>query len=175
MKSDIRILPVLAAAALIAGCGGGSSGAGRTQNVAPSLSNIDSQAINQDTPTAALAFTVSDDGGAEGVTVSATTSNATIVPADGIVIGGSGASRTLTVTPAEDATGQVSVTITATDAQGLATRVNVPIRVSAVQRSIASYTTTTFAQMENDDPLQVSGFTFTQDADDESTFAPLLQ
>src|SRR5688572_5261076 len=81
MKSDIRILPVLAAVALIAGCDGGSSGAGRGRNAAPSLSNIASQTINQDTPTAALAFTVNDDGGADAVTLSAVTSDAAVVPA----------------------------------------------------------------------------------------------
>jgi hypothetical protein len=47
--------------------------------------------------------------------------------------------------------------------------------VKAVSQSIATYTNSTFALMEGDTPVQVSGFTFVQDADDDATFAPLLQ
>ena len=171
-------LAVLATAAMVTGCGGGGSGSGPAptpQNMAPILSPLVAQTINQDTSTPALAFTVDDDGGVGAVTLSVTSSDATLLPAYGLALGGSGGARTITVTPAEDATGSANVTITALDAQNKSASISFPVTVSVVSRSIASYTNSTFALMEGDTPVQVSGFTFVQDADDEATFVALLQ
>jgi hypothetical protein len=170
-------LVLLSVAALVGGCGGGSSRAGNApapQNAAPMLSAIPAQTVDQDTPTSALPFTVSDDGGASGVTLVVSSTDPTIVSASGIVLGGSGANRTVTITPLEDATGQVNVGITATDAQGLASALTIALNVRAVQRSFSSFTTATFSQTENDTAAQVGGITFVQDAGD-TTFDPLLQ
>ena len=166
---------MLVVAALLNACGGGGSGSGSGANVAPSLSPIAAQTIPQDTPTSALTFTVSDDGSPDTVTITASTSDSSIIATDGVVFGGSGASRTVTITPLEDATGQVNVTLSAKDAQGLAFNRVIAVNVTAVQRSVTSFTNTSFAQMEGDTPVMVSGFTFVQDADDEKTFDPLLQ
>jgi hypothetical protein len=171
-------LALLATAAVLTGCGGGGSGSGRPpgpQNAAPVISAISAQTINQDTSTGALAFTVSDDDGVGGVSVLVSSADPKLFPSYGLALGGSGASRTVTVTPAEDATGTASVSVTAIDAKGMSTSVIFPVTVMAVSRSIASYTNSTFALMEGDTPVQVSGFTFVQDADDDATFAPLLQ
>jgi hypothetical protein len=171
-------LTLLAIGTVLAGCGGGGGGAGSgmaPQGTAPQLSPIASLTINQDTPTSPLAFTVNDDGGAGAVTVAAASSNADLLPLAGLAFGGSGGARTITVTPAEDATGTATVTIVATDAQGMNSSVTFTVSVAAVSKSISSYTNASFAQMENDTPAQVSGITFLQDADDEATFAPLLQ
>ncbi|MEJ0037457.1 MAG: hypothetical protein WDO68_15500 [Gammaproteobacteria bacterium] len=169
-------LALLATSALVTGCGGGGSGSGAApvpQNTAPVLSPLVAQTVNQDTPTPALAFTVSDDGGAGAVTLTTSSSDATLLP--GLVLGGSGGTRTLTVTPGEDATGTANVTVTAMDAQGKSSAISFPVTVTAVSQSIASYTNTAFALMEGDTPVPVRGFTFVQDADDDATFAPLLQ
>jgi hypothetical protein len=122
-----------------------------------------------------MAFMVGDDGGVAALTVTATSTNANIVGADGITLGGSGANRTVTVKPAEDATGNAVITISATDAQGITTTMAFGVTVNAVTKSITAYVNTTFALGANDTPAQVSGFTFTQDADDPATFTPLLQ
>ena len=183
MKLKIRLrggtpLALLATAAVMTGCGGGGSGSGRPptpQNAAPVISAISAQTINQDTSTPALAFTVSDDGGIDGVSVLLSSADSKLFPSYGLALGGSGGSRTVTVTPAEDATGTASVSVTAIDAKGMSTSVIFPVTVTAVSQSIASYTNSTFALMEGDTPVQVSGFTFVQDADDDATFAPLLQ
>jgi hypothetical protein len=178
MNQKIRLLAgVVSIAALVSGCGSGNSRTGDApppSNTAPTLSSIQAQSINQDTPTAALAFTVADDGGVNGVTLVVSSNDTSIVPVSGVVLGGSGANRTITITPLEDATGSVAVGITATDAQGLSSATTVAVNVNAVQRSFSSYTTAAFGQMEGDTPAQVSGFTFTQDATD-TTFDPLLQ
>jgi hypothetical protein len=171
-------LALLATAAAVTACGGGGGGSGAAptpQNTAPVLSPIAAQTVNQDTPTPALAFTVSDDRGVGSVVVSVSASDKTLLPAYGLTLGGSGANRTVTVTPAEDATGMTTVAVTAVDSQGLSATVTFPVTVTAVSRSIAMYTNSAYALMEGDTPVQVSGFTFVQDADDDATFAPLLQ
>jgi hypothetical protein len=177
IAAGVRAPALMLLAAVIGGCGGGGSGSRNPpapQNAPPSLSAIPAQTIDQDTSTSALPFTVSDDGGVNGVTLVVSTNDATIVPVSGIALGGSGANRTITITPLEDATGQVNVGITATDGQGLPSALTVAVNVRAVQRSFSSFATTTFSQMENDTAGQVSGITFVQDAG-ETTFDPLLQ
>ena len=169
-------LALLATAAVVTGCGGGGSGsAPASQNMAPILSPLVAQTVNQDASTPALAFTVSDDGGVDSVTLSVSSSDATLLPAYGLALGGTGGNRTITVTPAEDAAGSANVTVMAVDGQNKTATVTFPVTVSAVSRSIAAYTNSTFALMEGDVPVQVSGFTFVQDADDDATFASLLQ
>ena len=167
----------LSTAVLVTGCGGGGSGssAPSPQNAAPVISAPAAQTLNQDTPTAALAFTVSDDGGASSVAVTASSSDENLLPPRGFVVSGTAGNRTITVTPGEGATGTANVTLTATDAGGNFASVSFPVTVNAVSQSIASYTNSTFAMMEADTPVQVSGFTFVQDADDDATFALLLQ
>ena len=169
-------LALLATAAVVTACGGGGgsgSGAAPKPNAAPVISAIPAQRINQDTPTQALAFTVS--GGTGAVIVTVSSSDSTLLPAYGLALGGSGANRTITVTPAEDATGAASVTVTAVDANGNASNAAFPVTVSAVSQSVTTFTNSTFALMEGDTPVPVGGVTYVQDADDEATFAPLLQ
>ena len=65
-----------------------------------------------------LAFTVN---GTPPLTVTASSDNPSVVAQSGIVIGGSGTSRTLTVTPVTNAIGSAQITITVTDGNGLST------------------------------------------------------
>lgn len=169
------VLTLAVTALAVTACGGGGSGSPTPQNAAPTISALSPVTTNQDTPTAAMAFTVADDGGVAALTVTAASGNPDIVRADGITLGGSGANRTITVKPSEDATGNAVITVSATDAQGLTTTLAFGVAVNAVTRSITAYVNTVFALGANDPPAQVSGFTFTQDADDPATFAPLLQ
>ena len=70
-------------------------------NDAPTISNITDRTINEDAGTGAVAFTIGDAETAAGsLTVTGTSSTPTLVPNANIVFGGSGASRTVTVTPA---------------------------------------------------------------------------
>ncbi|HEU4627442.1 MAG TPA: hypothetical protein VFS52_21990 [Steroidobacteraceae bacterium] len=162
-------------ASVITACGGGGSGAApAAQNAAPTVSAFATQSVNQDTPVTAD-FTVTDDGGADALMLSVSSSDPSIVPVGAITLSGSGTNRTVSLLPAEDATGRVNIQIAAKDAQGNVGVSILPLTVNAVNQSIASYTSMTFAKSANDTPVQVSGFTFVQDADDEGTFAPLLQ
>jgi VCBS repeat-containing protein len=85
-------------------------------NDAPFVSDIGDQTIAEDTNTGALTFTVSDVETAAGsLTVSGTSSSTTLVPNGNIVFGASGASRTVTVTPAPNKFGVTTITVTVSD------------------------------------------------------------
>ncbi len=72
-------------------------------NDPPHISDVINQTIQEDTNTGALSFTVTDvDNDAASLTVTATTSNGMIIPQSNIVLGGSGANRTVTITPVSD-------------------------------------------------------------------------
>ena len=58
-----------------------------------------------------MSFTISDDDLAT-VAVSGSSSNTTLVPSANIVFGGSGADRTVTVTPAANQSGTATITVT---------------------------------------------------------------
>lgn len=173
------LMLVAVTALAVSACGGSTRAPGGAapipQNMAPTVSAIAAQSIDQDTSTQALAFTVNDEGGGGAVTLTATSTNPAVIPAENITLGGNGGSRTITAIPAEDATGTAGVVITATDAQGLQSTSNFNVTVRAVEKSISAYAATTFAKAEDETPAQVSGFTFVQDADDDTTFDPLLQ
>ena len=89
-------------------------------NTAPTISDITDLSVPSGGNTGALAFTVGDaETPVESLTVSATSSNTTLVPNGNIVIGGSGASRTVTVTPVSGLSGSATITVTVTDAGSL--------------------------------------------------------
>jgi glucose/arabinose dehydrogenase len=85
-------------------------------NDVPTISNLPDRTIDQDTNTGAIAFTIGDVETAAGsLTVTGTSSNPTLVPNANIVFGGSGASRTVTVTPAAGQSGAATITVTVSD------------------------------------------------------------
>jgi hypothetical protein len=85
-------------------------------NDAPTISDIVNQTIEQNTSTAVLNFTIGDvETAAASLTVTRTSSNPTLVPVANIVLGGSGANRTVTVTPAANQTGTATITVTVSD------------------------------------------------------------
>lgn len=84
----------------------------------PTVTPIADATIDEDTSTSAIPFTIGDDDGVPGLTVTATSSNTTLVPLANVVLGGSGASRNVTVTPLANQFGTTTITITVTDAGG---------------------------------------------------------
>jgi len=80
-------------------------------NAAPSITGIPNQSIPMNANTGALPFTIGDDGGVGSLTLSNATSNPGLVPAGNIVFGGSGASRTVTVTPLTGQQGTATISI----------------------------------------------------------------
>jgi hypothetical protein len=85
-------------------------------NNPPVVSAITNRVIAVSTSTAAIPFTVSDvETPAGSLTVSASSDNTAVVPLSGIVFGGSGGNRTVTVTPAAGQTGIANITVTVSD------------------------------------------------------------
>ncbi len=86
----------------------------------PILSPIVNQSTQEATVTSAIPFTASGDQitPVDQLTYAATSSNTTLVPNANIVLGGTGANRTVTVTPAAFQTGNTAIIITAADGNG---------------------------------------------------------
>jgi hypothetical protein len=88
-------------------------------NDVPTISAISDQTTPEDTATSAIAFTVGDlETSAGSLTVTATSSNLSVVAAGGIALGGSGTNRTITLTPVANASGTNTITVTVTDGSG---------------------------------------------------------
>jgi len=125
------------------------TGTGAPVNTPPTISNIGNQTTTTGTATAPLAFTVGDAQTAAGsLTVTASSSNTTLVPASGLLLGGSGANRTVTVTPAAGQTGSATITVTVSDgtartSTSFTLTVNAPPNTAPTISSINSQTIVT--------------------------------
>ncbi|HSQ41786.1 MAG TPA: tandem-95 repeat protein, partial [Fibrobacteraceae bacterium] len=85
-------------------------------NDTPSISALTDTSIDEDGTTGARTFTISDVETAVGsLTVTASSSNTALVAASGIVLGGSGASRTIMVTPLANQNGTTVITVVVSD------------------------------------------------------------
>jgi len=176
-KTDIARLAVLAATTLVvAACGGsgGSSSPPMATNDAPMISAIADSSVDQDTMLS-VDFTVDDrDTGAGSLTMEAAADGTALFPADGVMLSGSGATRTLTLTPLEATAGTATIAIRAVDPQGASTTRTFQVAVNLRNASIRSMALDTFAKGEADAPTTINGWTIEQDADDPAVFAALL-
>lgn len=85
-------------------------------NDLPSITDVGNQTIGEDSATSSLSFKVSDaETALTSLVVSGTSSNPTLIPASGIVITGTGATRSVVVRPAANEFGVATVTLTVTD------------------------------------------------------------
>ncbi|MDB5341498.1 MAG: Repeat family, partial [Planctomycetaceae bacterium] len=83
---------------------------------APTISHIPDRTTNEDVAPPAQSFIIGDtDSPLNTLTVTAHSSNPAVVPDANILLSGSGASRTLNVTPLPNQSGTVSVTLTVSD------------------------------------------------------------
>jgi autotransporter-associated beta strand protein len=85
-------------------------------NTPPTISTVADQTVNEDMPSAALAFTIGDAyTSAQLLSLTASSANLSLVPLSNIVFGGSGANRTVTVTPALNQSGSATIILTVSD------------------------------------------------------------
>lgn len=181
-KGGTAAIAVLTSA-LVAACGGGGYDGGngnqpqQPAKQAPTITGLSDQSLPQDTSTPVLSFTVADSDSPVGnVTVTATSSDTNLIPAEGLVLGGSGANRTLQITPAADAIGMTMITIRAVDPDGLSAQATVRVAVNGVFVSFRDTVIDVFGRVENGEVKSLRGFRFTQDADDDpKAFDALLQ
>ena len=85
-------------------------------NTPPTISAAGNQTITANTSTAALPFTVADNQTpAQDLTVTASSSNTDLVPNANIAVVGTGANRTVRVTPAANQTGTATISLIVSD------------------------------------------------------------
>ena len=118
-------------------------------NAAPTISEIENKTVGTNGTTGPIAFTIGDrETPAEALAVTASSSNTTVVPVSAIVLGGSGAERTVTVTPAANQVGTAIITLRVNDGVRLtsgtfAVTVDVAPQISLLyNRTIAEDSTT---------------------------------
>ena len=91
----------------------------RAASTPPTITAFNDVTICPNTPTSAIGFTIADNESEWGqMSVSATSSNQSVIPESNIVFGGSEGSRTITLSPASNQQGYSDITVTVTDADG---------------------------------------------------------
>ena len=143
-------------------------------NAAPTISPITNKAADQDT-VVTVDFNVDDrESGAGSLTVTATADGTTVFPEDGVVLSGSGGTRTLTLTPLEATTGTATISVSAADPAGATSTRSFQVAVNVKNLSMRTAVFDTFAKAENDEVTIINGWTALQDADDPEVFAALI-
>lgn len=100
-------------------------------NTAPSFaSTVADQSIAKNGTSGPLNFTLADVQSPSFLVVSASSSNQTLFPTSAITLGGSGLSRTLTLTPAVGLAGTATITLTVTDRGGLSATDTIAVTVT---------------------------------------------
>jgi hypothetical protein len=179
MRNEIirnRGVAIIAIAAGLAACSGGSGGDSGS-NGSPTVSGLADLTIAQDSVAAPLAFTIDDrETPAADLVVTATSGDTAILPADGIVTSGSGASRSIALTPAEAAMGDTVLTIVVRDAAGAETRRQVRVRIEGAATDFSALAKDAFALAEDGEPRPVRGLSIRADVDDDDlAFSALVQ
>jgi gliding motility-associated-like protein len=151
-------------------------------NDAPTITAIGDQTVTEDTPTGSLAFTIGDTETPVGsLTLSTSSSNTILVPVSNIALGGSGASRTVIVTPAPDQTGTTTITITVDDGTSSTsedfvvnvTPINDPPTISAISdRTINEDTQTGNINFTISDPETAATSLIVTGASSNTTLVP---
>lgn len=141
-------------------------------NTAPVLGAIADQSTPANAPSAAIGFAVTDeDAGAMSFALSS--DNESLVASDAIALGGSGANRSVTITPTPDRLGDAMITIIGTDSDGLQAGTSFLLTVTPEQKSMQQFTRDTFAALPDGQPELVNAVEFALDAEDDD-FADLL-
>ena len=127
-------------------------------NTAPTISDISNQTTLETTPLT-VNFTVGDsETPPANLVVTATSSDATIVPDNNISLGGTGANRTLTITPSQNVgsltvSATTTITVTVSD-KFVTTSDSFVFTVNAINR--VPYADTQFLNTDNTTPLSIT-------------------
>lgn len=128
-------------------------------NTAPTISSLSDQTTTQNVATSAIAITIGDAETAAGsLTMTGTSSNTTLVPNANVVFGGSGASRTVIVTPATNQTGTSTITCTVSDGS-LSTSATFLLTVTASAPTITNVTLNPAAPTNTDTAVVTANIT----------------
>jgi hypothetical protein len=99
-------------------------------NSPPTISSIGTVSIPANSSSGPISFTIADsETAANSLVLSRTSSNATLLPTNNIVFGGSGVNRTVAITPVAGQEGTSTVGITVTDGTGASATTTFTVRV----------------------------------------------
>ena len=114
----------------LAGSAFAAEGTFTITNARPTILGLSNVVTIPNSSAGPLAFSIGDfETAAENLEVTAVSSNQFLLPPAGILLGGSGSNRTVTVTPAPNQRGTGAVTIIVTDASGLSARATFTVTV----------------------------------------------
>ena len=92
-------------------------------NQPPTITAIADQVTDEDTPTLSIPFTIGDpDTPLANLVIGKSSSDTALVPVNNIVVGGAGTARTVRITPATNAFGSATITLSVTDGTSTNTR-----------------------------------------------------
>jgi|GEM_PF-6483172 len=132
---------------------------------APTLSSISSKQLNEDATLGPLSFTIGDlDTPTEQLTVTASSSSTGLIPNSAIQLAGTGASRTLTLSPVANASGTATITLVVSDG-ALETSQSFSLTVQAVPDAPTDVTLNPSALAENNATNAVVGTLAAADVD----------
>jgi hypothetical protein len=133
---------------------------------APTVTPIPDQVTNEDTVLASIPFTVGDlTTPTASLTVTASSSDPNLVPNANIVLGGIGANRTVTVTPAANQSGVVKITVAVQDGDGNVTSDLFVLHVNPVNDPPMATVVLNTAAPQTNDVLTATATAFDLDGD----------
>lgn len=139
--TSTKIAVVLSSAVLAAGCSGGGGSPEPAPppapvNAAPTISAIADQTIDEGGATDVLAFAIGDaETSPDALSVSVSSSNSSVVQADGFELTGTDSSRALMIFPAAEQSGAATITIAVRDAAGAVTSSKFELTVAPLLRA----------------------------------------
>lgn len=161
-----HLLLGLVTAAALTGCGGGSDNPKPAQNLAPVLSAIADQSIIANQVEQTVAVSVADEDPAT-VTLDISADEKMLLPDADQKTRGQGSGLLAVLTPTPDESGQATVTVTATDAQGLTDSTRFMLTVVPEQKSMQEFVRTTIELAPDAEPELVNAVEFLQDAEED--------
>ena len=163
----VKLISVALVSVLIAACSSDSR-----DNQPPRIDRIVDQTVSANMASLPISVSVTDELAGD-VDVTAISSDTDVVADAGLALLGSGANRSLVVTPVQDVVGTTEITVFATDSAGLSASRSFSVQVDPEQKSIQLFTRQTFSEVADDEPDLVNAIEFLQDAENDD-FADLL-
>lgn len=178
-----NVLLAATVAALTAGCGGGGSSSEGSAvspssvNTAPTITGLtEGISIAQDSSSEPVTFRISDaEAAPDTLQLSVASSNTELLTTDAIELVGNEGERALLLRPTEDASGATTLTITATDAQGLSVQRTLNVNVTSKERSFREMVDTAYARQADGAAEETTGYDWVDNPeDDDKSFDHLL-
>jgi hypothetical protein len=123
----------------------------------PTISAIGAITTDEDRATGAIAFVINDAETTPGdLVVTASSSNQTLLPNANITLTGSGADRSVSITPAAQQSGSAVVTVTVADGDGESVSESFNLTVNAINDDPTISTIADLSMDEDQDPISIA-------------------